>query len=175
MRLIFPVLGFFLIVSCSTVRVSYDYDKQVDFSRYKTYNYYSDMVTGLSELDNNRLMNSFDDLMSAKGLSISADPDFYVNVRSEEYDNPNAGGVGVSMGGTGRNVGGGMTIGMPLGRAAMTRYMTFAFIDEDGVGLFWQAQSESGFNLNASPAVRDQQILELVKKVLDGFPPKDPE
>ena len=96
MRSIVSILFIGLILSCSPIRVSVDYDKQVDFSKYKTYNYYSEMVTGLSELDNNRLMNGFDDVMTSKGLSLSSDPDFYVNISSGEYDNPNTGGVGVS-------------------------------------------------------------------------------
>lgn len=173
MRSILSLLGVLLFISCSPVRVSYDYDKQVDFSKYKTYNYYADLDTGLNELDNNRLMNSFDDVMTSKGFSLSSEPDFYVNIRSEAYDSPNTGGVGVAVGGTGRNVGGGMTIGMPLGRSAMTRIVRFDFIEEEGIGLFWQAVSESAFNQNSSPAVRDQQILELVKKVLEGFPPEN--
>ena len=50
----------FLIVvisSCSPIYVNYDYEKGIDFKKYITYNYYSDLETGLSELDTKRLLN----------------------------------------------------------------------------------------------------------------------
>lgn len=168
------VLILFLIVfisSCAPIYVNYDYEKSTDFNKYKTYNYYSDIETGLSELDTNRLLNVLDVQMQAKGFLLSESPDFYVNIISSEYENANRSTVGVGVGGGGRNAGGGVSIGLPIGQSKMNREIVFEFIDEDGIGLFWQAVSESGFSQNASPEKREMRLSKIVNKVLLGFPP----
>ncbi|NNE76937.1 MAG: DUF4136 domain-containing protein, partial [Pricia sp.] len=99
-------LGLFLLIivsgSCGSIRVNYDYDKDTDFSNYSTYNYYPDMLTGLSELDNKRLLNAVDTEMRLKGIRFSEDPDFLVNIESRSFQAPRNNNVGVGLGGTGR-------------------------------------------------------------------------
>ena len=127
MRYLFILLALILMYSCNPIRVTMDYDKAVDFSKFNSYNYYSNMETGLNDLDENRLLNAFDDIMSSKGLSLSSDPDFFIDISSEEYDTPNRGGVGISVGGSGRNVGGGVTIGVPVDGSKFNRIIQFDF------------------------------------------------
>jgi hypothetical protein len=172
MKKIVPLLLILMVTSCAPIYVNYDYEKGTDFKKYKTYNYYSDLETGLNELDTKRLLSVMDAQMQAKGLTLSETPDFYVNVVSSEYENNNRNTVGVGVGGGGRNVGGGISIGLPVGQPKMNRTILFEFIDEDGIGLFWQAESESGFNPNASPEKRETQFNAIVEKVLKGYPPK---
>ena len=171
MKKLLVLLTVFMVVSCAPIYVNYDYEKQNNFSKYKTYNYYSDLETGLSELDTKRLLSVMDAQMQAKGLTLSETPDFYVNVVSSEYENNNRNTVGVGIGGGG-NVGGGISIGLPVGQPKMNRTILFEFIDDNGIGLFWQAESESGFNPNASPEKREAQFKAIVEKVLKGYPPK---
>jgi hypothetical protein len=172
MKKIFALFTLIFAMSCAPIYVNYDYEKGTDFKKYKTYNYYSDLETGLSELDTKRLLSVLDVQMQAKGFSISETPDFYVNVVSTDYENNNRNNVGVGVGGGGRNVGGGITIGLPIGQPKMNRTILFEFIDENGIGLFWQAESESGYNPNATPEKREAQFNAIVEKVLKGFPPK---
>jgi hypothetical protein len=172
MKKLFALFIIILASSCAPIYVNYDYEKGTNFEKFKTYNYYSDLETGLSELDAKRLLSVMDAQMQAKGLTLSETPDFYVNVVSSEYENNNRNTVGVGVGGGGRNVGGGISIGLPVGQPKMNRTILFEFIDEDGIGLFWQAESESGFNLKASPEKREAQFNAIVAKVLKGYPPK---
>lgn len=160
------------ISSCATVNVNYDYDRQTDFSDYKTYNYYSDLETGLSALDSKRLLDVLDNALMAKGMSFSETPDFYINIQSQEYDNYNNSSVGIGVGGIGRNVGGGISVGIPIGNSNLNRQIVFDFIDENGKGLFWQAVSESSFKTNASPEQREARLKAIVDKVLSGYPPQ---
>ena len=167
------VLSLIIITaSCAPIYVNYDYEKGTNFNDYKTYNYYTDLETGLSELDTKRLLDVLDNQMQAKGFVISETPDFFVNVVSSEYEANNRNTVGVGVGGGGRNVGGGISIGLPIGQPKINREIVFEFIDEDGIGLFWQAVSESGFNQNASPEKRELRLNKIVTKVLSGFPPE---
>lgn len=161
-----------LIVSCAPIRVNYDYDKTTNFTNYKTYQYYANMETGLSELDTKRLLDAIDAKMQAKGFSISENPDFFIDIKSAEYQEPQRQTVGVGVGGGGRNVGGGISIGLPIGQANVNRQITIDFVDESKKQLFWQAISESSFNPKATPEKREARLNTIVEKVLSGYPPE---
>lgn len=170
---LFKLLLFLLfVVSCAPIHVNYDYEKGTDFTQYKTYNYYSDLETGLSELDTKRLLNILDERLSAKGFSLSDTPSFYINIQSSEYQESQRNTVGVGVGGSGRNVGGGISIGIPVGKANVNRQIIFDFVDESKNGLFWQAVTESSFNPNATPENKGERLKAIVDKVLEGYPPK---
>lgn len=164
------ILGAF-VISCSSVRVSYDYDSQTDFSAYTTYNYFSDMQTGLSGLDEKRLIRALDSTLQAKGYHLTEEPDFYINILSEEYRSAPDTAVGVGVGGIGRNVGGGVSVGFPISNSGLQRMIQFDFVDAQKDTLFWQAFTESGYRDNASPSVRNSQLWAVVKKVFSQFPP----
>ncbi|MGM5470512.1 DUF4136 domain-containing protein [Flavobacteriaceae bacterium LMO-SS05] len=160
------------ITSCAPIRVSYDYEKGTDFSKYKSYNYYSDLNSGLSELDTKRLLDALDQNLQAKGLSLSETPDFFIDIKSSTYQENQSSSVGVGLGGGGGHVGGGVSIGIPIGQANINRQIQFDFVNENANGLFWQAVSESSFNPNATPEKREAVLQAIVAKVLVGFPPK---
>jgi len=172
MKSILIVASLLVVTSCAPIRVNYDYEKTTDFSKYKSYNYYSNIDSGLSELDTKRLLDALDANLQAKGIQLAEKPDFFIDIKSSEYRENQSSSVGVGMGGTGRNVGGGVSIGIPIGQANVNRQIQFDFVDENGIGLFWQAVSESSFNPNANPEKREAQLRAVVVKVLEGFPPK---
>ncbi|MBP0903447.1 DUF4136 domain-containing protein [Mariniflexile gromovii] len=161
-----------LMVSCAPIRVNTDFEKGTDFSKYKTYSYYGDMKTGLSELDTKRFLDALDAKMAAKGFSFSETPDFLVDIKSNEYQEAQRSNVGVGLGGGGGNVGGGISIGLPIDQANINRQIIIDFVDENGKGLFWQAVSASSFNPNASPEKREQLFNAIAEKVLTQYPPK---
>lgn len=160
-----------LIFSCATVRVNYDYEKTTDFNTYKSYNYYGDMNMGMSELDQKRLLDALDAGLQTKGLSLSDTPDFLINIKSSTFQEAQNSNVGVGVGGGGGNVGGGISFGIPVGQAKINREIVFEFVDENKSGLFWQAISESAYQPNAAPEVREAQFKEVVEKVVSGYPP----
>lgn len=160
------------VVSCSAVRVNYDYDKETDFSSYTTYNYYPDMETGLSGLDTQRILVLLDSIMQIKGIQLSEEPDFYMNIQSNAYRSPQNHTVGVGVGGTGRNVGGGIAIGLPIGQPNLEREIRFDFVDSQKELLFWQAVSVSDFKENMTPEAREQKLRAIVHKVFQKYPPR---
>ncbi len=163
---------FAALTSCNAIRVNYDYDKETDFTSYTTYNYYSDMNTGLSELDAKRLLHVLDDALKSKGLRFSSEPDFFVNIQSTTFQTPKKNTVGVGVGGAGRGVGGGVSVGIPVGRPDVFREIRFDFVDSQKDMLFWQAISESSFKENASPDIREENLRQIIEKVLAKYPPK---
>jgi hypothetical protein len=169
-------IGYFILVlfftSCHVVRVHSDYEKETDFSNYATYNYYNDMETGLSELEEKRFFNVLDIAMQNKGFRLSEEPDFLINIKSRFYEAPRNNTVGLGVGGAGRNVGGGVSVGIPVGQAKVQREIIFDFVDSQKEQLFWQAMSKSSFNEGTTPVERERKLQEIVAKVLSKYPPK---
>lgn len=166
------ILLLFLVVSCAPIRVNYDFDKQINFNVYKTYSYYADLNTGLSALDAKRLLDALDAKMAEKGFSFSENPDFFVDIKSSEFQQVQRNTVGVGLGGGGGNMGGGISIGLPIGQANVNRQITIDFVDENKKQLFWQAVIETSINPNATPEKREQQFQAIVEKALAKYPPK---
>jgi hypothetical protein len=161
-----------LIVSCAPVYVNFDYEKTTDFNTFKTYNFYPDMQSGLSELDTKRLLDILESQLQSRGFAISHHPDFLINIQSIEWQNDQRSNVGVGLGGGGGNIGGGISIGIPVGQANINRQIIFDFIDDGTSQLYWQAVSESSFSPNATPERREAQFQKIVDKILAGYPPK---
>ncbi|WP_375325335.1 DUF4136 domain-containing protein [Flagellimonas sp. GZD32] len=171
MRYLLSLVFVVLLASCSSTRVTYDYDKEVDFSSYVTYNYFSDMESGLSQLDEKRLLNILDSTLKVRGYRLAEEPDFLVNILSGEFRSAPKSSVGVGIGGGGGNVGGGISLGVPIGNSGIQRSIQFDFVDAQRDALIWQAITESGYRDNASPSVRERNLEALVKKVFSKFPP----
>ncbi len=172
MQNLLRVLFLLLFISCNAVKVNYDFDKETDFSNYNTYNYYSDIETGLGELDDKRLFKALDIALQSKGLVFSEEPDFLINIEGKSFQTPQNTSVGVGVGGTGSNVGGGVSVGIPLGTSKFERQIIFDFVDAKKDQLFWQAVSTSSLKENLPPFAREQKLKELVDKVLSKYPPK---
>ncbi|AXT19185.1 DUF4136 domain-containing protein [Flavobacteriaceae bacterium AU392] len=172
MKLIKIIILVLLFTSCAPILVNYDYDNKTDFTLYKTYNYYSDLNTGLSELDENRLLDAIDITMKLKGLELSDNPDFLIDIKTGEFQGNSQSTVGVGLGGTGRNVGGGISVGIPIGQSLVNRQIIIDFIDDNKNGLFWQVVSESSYNPKAKPEQRELKFKAIIDKALSKYPPK---
>jgi hypothetical protein len=169
-------IGFYVILlsclSCSSIRVAYDYDKKTDFSNYQTYTYLPEMETGLGELDAKRLLQAIDSTMQLKGIMYSEEPDFFINIQSREIRSASGNSVGVGVGGTGGNIGGGVSIGLPIGSPKMDREIIFDLVDSRKDELFWQAVSGAAFKDSGTPEQREARLREIVTKVFSDYPPK---
>ena len=70
--LLFSLLAVFILSSCSSLQVMSDYDKNVDFTRYKTYSYYGWMKNSdkiLNQLDKQRFEKAFANEFEKRGLT----------------------------------------------------------------------------------------------------------
>jgi hypothetical protein len=69
------------IVSCSSISVTTDYDKTVDFTKYKTFSFYHLKTSGqVSQLNADRIANAIKKEMLSKGyVEDNANPDLLVN------------------------------------------------------------------------------------------------
>jgi hypothetical protein len=167
------LIGLFLtIFACAPIRVNYDFDREINFSKYKTYNYFSDMNTGLSELDTKRFLETLDAKLATLGITFSETPNFYIDITSRTVQSAQQSSIGLGVGGTGSNVGGGVSMGIPIGQSNLNRQLTIEFVDTTNKRLFWQAISESSYSEKATPQVREDEIKQLIDKIFAVYPPK---
>lgn len=166
---ILPVFLVFL-TSCASVNVKLDYDTRTDFTKYKTYTINPEMQSGLSELDQRRVVRLIDSVMQARGFERKLVADFLIDLRSQVYQRPANPNVGIGMGGTNGNVGGGFSIGVPTG-GGLKRQIDIAFFDFTTDRIFWEAQTEKSFQMNSTPGKREEVLRQVVIKALDRYPP----
>ncbi len=162
-----------LSTSCGTVNIVYDYDEQQDFASYQTYAFFPEMNSGLSDIDQKRLLSATEAAMKTKGLIKSETPDIYVNfetVFTKEASNSNL-GVGLGGGG-GRGVNVGVGGNIPIGGPQTYLELTFDFVDVKKDALVWQAITRKRFYTNSSPEKRTLFFQRLVEKSLAKYPPQ---
>lgn len=169
------ILVILFLVSCNTVRVNYDYDKELDFTAYTTYGFYTELETGLNDLDTKRLLNAIESVMRNKGFKMAEEPEIYINITTQVYKGAPGNSVGVGLGGGGNNIGGGLSVGLPIGGAKLEREITFDFIDVQRDVLVWQAVSVSGYKENQTPDAKELKLQQIVEKALSKYPPKTKE
>ena len=168
MKRLVPFILALLLFSCG-VTVNYDYQKGTDFTKYKTYHYFDNMETGLSELDAKRLFRVLNEALESEGLSMSNSPDFLIDIKSSYFEDTHSGtSVGFGVG----TVGGGISVGVPVGQANVSRQIIFDFVDAQTEQLIWQAASKEPHMPENTPEAREAQFKMVVEKVLQGFPPK---
>ena len=90
-KLLFLPIIALVITSCSSVRVTTDFDTKVDFNQYKTFAFYKtgiDKAT-ISDLDKKRIMRAIETELLAKGMTKSAKPDVLVSLFTKSRERIN--------------------------------------------------------------------------------------
>ena len=78
-----PLLAIVLIASsCSTVRVTSDYDQSINFNEYKTYAFYKPGIdkAEISDLEKRRILKAIENEMAAKGFTKSDNPTVLISI-----------------------------------------------------------------------------------------------
>ena len=171
MKYITLILVTMVLLSCGAA-VSTDFTEGTDFSKYKTYNYYPDLESGLSQLDDKRIKSALDSLMQARGFAKSSTPDFLINFFARQELRDSRSSIGIGVGGGGRNAAGGISGGIPIGGTYINQILTLDFVDTAADNLIWQAVSDGKFREKATPKQKDTYYFTVIEKVLKKYPPK---
>lgn len=170
---ILPVLLLFVLGACSSVRVASDFDKNVDFTPFKTYAFYKNGIdkVEISDLDKKRILRSIDETMSAKGFTKSETPDLLINIftKAREQVNVNQFNAGWGYGwGYGWNpyIWGGNTNVYTTTEG--TLYIDL--IDAKKKEMIWQGEGQGVLTQNSGD--KDARIKEFVTKILEQYPPQ---
>lgn len=160
------------VCSCSTVQVSYDYDKAVDFSKYKTYAYSEESLKlPVNQLNLNRIFHAVDTAMAQKGFTEAKDCDLVVDLYIKTAQRVEA---TATTTGTGyRRYGWG--VGYTSTQVNYDEYtdgtMFISFVDKKTEKLIWQGIGTKTLDESMSPEKREQSINYAVNQILSNYPP----
>ena len=176
-----------LAAGCSTMEVAVDYDRERNFSGLSTFDWIPDpqTPTGDPRIDDNTLLDrrirrAVESELMAKGFAKSAEsPDFWLAYhvtldRRQSVSTINRRyGYGPGWGWTAR--------GEPYATRQRADPFVFEYdegsllldvVDPEGRDLIWRGAATDEVSFSASPAAREQQINEAVRRMLKKFPPK---
>ncbi|WP_435255342.1 DUF4136 domain-containing protein [Tenacibaculum sp. A30] len=168
----YQYLFLLLFIGCTSSKVVYDYDSQVNFNDYKTFNFFEDAGKGLNELDRNRVEYELQTALEAKGMRLAETPDLYINIISNEQASVNRNRIGIGIGSGGRNVGFGISGGIPIESRKINQQVTIDFVESEKNQLIWQGKANSELNEKTSPEERRAYYQKLIQKILSNYPPK---
>jgi hypothetical protein len=164
------LFGIFM-TSCDTVKVATDYDQNVNFNKYKTFAFFKPGIdkADISDLDKKRILRAIETEMTAKGFTKSEDPTLLISIFTKTKENINiyqdnrfgyyGWGWSPWYWGAGSNTVSTTSEG--------TLYIDF--IDGAKKELVWQGM---GTAVLAQEVNRKQErINEIVKKILEKYPP----
>ncbi len=175
----FGVLLILSILGCSSLKTSYDYDREADFSLLKTYKF-ADAASELplNDLNKARLTKAVSTELEAKGFSVSDNPDVIIDLllTAQQKQSATATTTGTGMGGYGRRGGWGYGGGMTTTQVNYNEYtvgtLFVSMVEASKQQLIWQGRVEKTVSEGASAEKREKNINSAVAKIFDKYPPK---
>lgn len=174
------ILVSFLIAaaSCSTIKVSSDFDRTAGFASYKTYAFTAEALNlPLDDINKNRVLNAVEAELTAKGFTkVADDPDVLIDINIKAVQQTTA---TASTSGTGGYYGRGYRYGYGGGFSTTTiNYDTYTdgtmfidMIDAQKQQLVWQGRGTKTLDPDASPQKREDNIDYAVKQIFTKYPP----
>jgi hypothetical protein len=169
---LFFIACLMFVFSCSSPKILYDYDKEVKFDSYKTYDFYPEMYLYLNQLDSSRIIKHVENIMILKGFIKSSAPDIYVNIASDQFETPVKNSLGIGIGTGGRNIGMGVSGGIPITSKTITQLFKVDLIDVANDVLIWNANYEGRFKIRITPEAKNEYFRMTFEKIFSGYPPK---
>ena len=173
-NLLIAVISFIFITGCSSISVTSDYDIYADFSSYRTFYLYSDVLKGSTletvPLVKKRVLDAIQNEMLKKGFtqedSSKAEMMIYAQATTAEKMNVSSYGYGYGYGWG----------PYPYGRNIDVSYYTqgsliIDFVDNKKDELIWRGIGTAVVQDRGTPEEREQFIGEAVAKILDQYPP----
>tara|TARA_X000000368_G_scaffold108662_1_gene84503 strand:- start:1098 stop:1631 length:534 start_codon:yes stop_codon:yes gene_type:complete len=165
-----------ILSSCNSIRVSSDYNEEINFTEFKTYAFSKSGIdkVEINDIDKKRILRAIDVELYNKGYRKSSiEPDFLINFftktnkKIDYYPSNNYYGYAVPYGG--------------MGHYASSWYLnSFSYnegvlfidiIDRNKNELVWQGIGK-GYIYNDKPDNKNEKIKAMVNKILLQFPPE---
>lgn len=180
-KLAFLLIILIIAASCSSIKVSSDFDKTAQFASYKTYGYTQEAKDlAVNDLNKNRLFSAIDAELAAKGFTKSeSNPDVWIDIQIKGEQKQTA--TATSSGGyAGYGYGYGYRYGYGGGFSTTTiNYDTYVdgtlfvdMIDASKKQLVWQGRGTKTLEPDASQKRREENINYAVKQIFTQYPPK---
>lgn len=173
-KLILLIFSSVLITSCSSIKVTSDYDTKVDFNQYNTFAFYKPGIdkAEISDLDKKRILRAIETELMTKGFIKSENPDLLVSIftKSREKVNINQNnnfGYGFGWGWNPWMMNGMNNVNV----SQYTEGTLFVdFIDKEKKELVWQGVGTGALKLQ-NREKKEERIKLFVKEIISRFPP----
>ena len=176
------LMAFVIISSCSSVKVTADYDKTVDFSKYKTFEYYgwakeSDKL--LNDLDKKRIEDAFANEFYKRGLTyVQSDGDLVVTlfiiVEQKTQQTAHTSSMGGGYYGDYYGYGPGYGWGPSYSTTTVSTYdyevgtLVCDVFDKANEQLIWEGIASK--TIDEDPGTRDKNIPKVVEMLMAKYP-----
>ena len=174
-----------LIISCSSLKVTSDWDKTVDFTKLKTFEYYgwaaeSDKI--LNQLEKDRIERAFGDEFKSRGLEyVESDGDMVVvlYIMTQDKTSYNATTTGMGYGGYyghGPGWGWGPGYGTSMSTTTVQEYnytvgtLVVDIYDSNAEKLIWESIGSG--TINENPQKREKNIPKTAAMIMAPYPVK---
>jgi len=170
------LFGVALLPACApALKVTSDYDRQADFSKYKTYSFSpQSSELQVNDLNKRRILTEIETQMASKGFSKAETGDIIVDVRISAQERKEATatttGNGYGMYGGYRYGGGFQTTSVNV-QTYVDGTLIISFIDAQKKELVWQGTGVKTLDQDATAEKREKNITEAVKGILAKYPP----
>ena len=180
-KLFFLSIILIVAASCSTVKVSSDYDKTANFAAYKTFTCTDEtLAMPIDDINKNRILNIVTAEMVAKGFTKSdANPDVWIdiNIKTETQQTATAttsgaGGYGYGYRYGGYGYGGGFSTTTINYDTYTDGTMFIDMIDAAKKQLVWQGRGTKTLEEDASQKRREENLAYAIKQIFTQYPPK---
>lgn len=149
-----------------------DYDSEINFNDFKTYAFFEDVGKGLNELDVKRVVTLLNSELNLKGLNEVENPDFFINVIAKFSEAQNNNAIGIGIGSGGRNGGFGISGGIPIGGKKLNEEFIIEFVNAKTDEIIWEGILNSTIKEKRKPEEKELHFQEIIKKILEKYPPK---
>ena len=164
----------FVVTSCSSVRVTTDYDKNANFGTYKTFAFFKNGIdkAEINDLDKRRILRAIESELFAKGFTKSENPDILVSIftksnqRVDVYNNYWGYG-GWGWGGFYSPWGWGWN--QPNVSTSTEGVLYVDLLDAKKKELVWQGMGTGYLSRNMEK--KEERIKEFVSKIMEKYPP----
>jgi hypothetical protein len=169
MKIIYGLILHLFLAACYSGKVSYSYDKGIDFTVYKTFNFIPDeaALPG-DEINQNLLMDAITDHLRVKGLGKSDTPEILIDVKLlqqlmnkevTDYARPSS---------SNDRVGGNAE---PTFKGYVEGTLSVRIIDVANKHMVWQGRIVSTVDPGAKPGQRRKNFYHLVAQLFKMYPP----
>lgn len=171
-----PVAFIMLFVTaCSSIQVTSDYDKDVNFNNLKTYAFFKEGIdhVELNDIDKKRILNAIDQTLAEKGLQkTDANPDFLINIftkAQKRVDITNNNNFYSPWGYYGWGPYWGPSYTTVTTSTEGTLYIDV--LDTKKKALVWQGIGSGVLGKNYNTEKKEAKVKEFAQKILENFPP----
>ena len=170
-----------LLLGCATIPVNYDYDRQANWSSYKTYDWYAASARAkgkaagvVNPIMDSRVRHAVEQELATRGYKLekTGEPDFLVTYYPVYQDHTVVTQSGM-YGGWGYRRPFGYGVAVPFTDVYQYRdgAIVLEIVDHKTNQMVWQAIGQGALTGIVDPRDADEQVAGAVKQILARFPP----